>query len=235
MSSTTFPHGHRPMPRGLLVLAATIALIEIVLSAADAGYLADPSLRQRVFVAGAFWPSLLHGDVPLYAVQPATMFLSHAFLHGSLLHMAMNLTILLALGRFAADRYGASVVLPLFAVSAVAGAAVFGLLNHDQVPMVGASGAVFGFLGVWIAWDWRRHRDAGLSTGPVLRRVVVLALLNVAMWFALSGGLAWEAHLGGFIVGALAGAWLERRVARIAFAERAERRRLRREAQGGRE
>jgi len=219
-----FPHSHRPLPRGLIALVGAIAVIEVVLGLADAGYLADPTLRRRLFVAGAFWASLLHGDAPLYAVQPITMFLSHAFLHGSLLHMVMNMTILLALGRFTADRYGPGAVLPVFLLGAIAGGAVFGLVNADRVPMVGASGAVFAFLGVWIAWDWRRHRAAGLSTGPVTRRVLVLAFLNVALWFGLSGGLAWEAHLGGFLVGLACGFWFEGRIARADRAARARRR-----------
>ena len=220
------PFAHQPLPRGFVVLAAAIALIEIALSLADAGWIADPSLRGRVFVAGAFWASLLHGDAPLYAAQPVTMFVSHALLHGSLLHMAMNLTILLALGRFMADNYGPRVVLPVFLLTAIAGGAGFGLLTDDRLPMVGASGAVFGFLGVWIAWDWRRLRAAGTSTGPVVRRVLVLAFLNVALWLALSGGLAWQAHLGGFLAGLACGAWFENRVEREARTERA---RLRRE------
>jgi len=224
---TAFPHRHRPLPRGLVVLSLTIALIEILLSMADAGWFADPSLRRRVFVAGAFWASLLHGDTPLYAAQPVTMFVSHALLHGSILHMAMNLTILLALGRFAADRYGPGVVLPVFLLTAIAGGAMFGLLTDDRLPMVGASGAVFGFLGVWIAWDWRRHRSAGAPTGPVVRRVLVLVFLNVALWVALSGGLAWEAHLGGFLAGLACGAWFETRIDRQARVERARRRRER--------
>jgi membrane associated rhomboid family serine protease len=222
-----FPHSHRPLPRGLVVLAATIALIEIVLALADAGLFADPSLRRRVFVAGAFWASLLHGDTPLFAAQPITMFVSHAFLHGSLLHMAMNLTILLALGRFTADRYGPGTAVPVFLLTAIAGGAVFGLLSDDRLPMVGASGAVFGFFGVWIAWDWRRHRAAGASAGPVVRRVLALAFLNLLLWFALAGGLAWQAHLGGFLAGLACGAWFEARIDRDERAARAQRRRER--------
>jgi membrane associated rhomboid family serine protease len=141
--------------------------------------------------------------------------------------MAMNLTILLALGRFTADRYGPRVVLPVFLLTAIAGGAMFALLVRDPLPMVGASGAVFGFLGVWIAWDWRRHRAAGASTGPVLRRVLVLVVLNVGLWVALSGGLAWQAHLGGFLAGLACGAWFESRIARDARAGRARHRRER--------
>jgi hypothetical protein len=102
--------GHRPLPRVLSIGVGLIALIEVVLSLADAGFIGDPTLRMRVFEAGAFWTGLLHGATARFAAQPATMFVSHALLHGGLLHMVMNLTILLALGRFVADRYGAGVI-----------------------------------------------------------------------------------------------------------------------------
>ena len=227
-----FPYRHRPLPRGLVLLAAAIALIEIVLSLADAGIVADPSLRRRVFVAGAFWASLLHGDAPLYAAQPVTMFVTHALLHGSLLHMVMNMAILLALGRFTADRYGAGVVLPIFLLSAIAGGAAFGLLSNGAYPMVGASGAVFGFLGVWSAWDWRRHRRHGVSPAPVARRIAVLVGLNVLLFFGLQGMLAWQAHLGGFLAGLACGAWFESRIDRDERGARVRRRRLPQEPPG---
>ena len=213
------------MPRSLLVLVAVIALIEVVLSLADRGILFDPSLRLRVYLIGGFWASLLHGDSPLYAAQPVTMFLSHALLHGSLLHMVMNMTILLALGRFTADRYGAGVVLPVFFLGAIAGGAVYGVLTNAPAPMVGASGAVFAFLGLWIAWDWQRHRAAGLPAGPVVRRVVVLAALNLLTFIGLQGYLAWQAHLGGFLAGLACGFWFEGRLTRADQAARAEARR----------
>jgi len=178
-------------------------------------------------MAGAFWSGLLHGDKPLYAAQPFTMFLSHAFLHGSLLHMVMNMTILLALGRFVSDRYGPNVILPLFLVSALAGGLAFGLLSWGSNPMVGASGAVFGFFGVWIAWDWRRHRAAGVPVTPVVRRVLVLTLVNVVVYIGLKGLLAWQAHLGGFLAGLAFGGWLEARGLRAGRFSRAAARRRR--------
>lgn len=215
------------MPRALLALVGVIALIEIVLSLADQGILFDPSLRGRMLMAGAFWSSLLRGDQPLYAVQPVTMFLSHAFLHGSLLHMVMNMTILLALGRFVADRFGARTVLPVFCLGAIGGGAVYGLLASGPFPMVGASGAVFAFLGVWIAWDLRRYRTAGLSAGPVWRRIGVLVLINVVTLIGLKGMLAWEAHLGGFLVGLACGWYMEGRLERTEREARADARRQR--------
>jgi membrane associated rhomboid family serine protease len=218
---------YRPLPKELWALVGVIAAIEVVLSLADAGVIFDPSLRGRVFEAGAFWSPLLHGARPLYSAQPFTMLVSHAFLHGSLLHMVMNMTILLALGRFVADRYGPNVILPLFLVSAVAGGLAFGLLSVGANPMVGASGAVFGFFGVWIAWDWRRHREAGAPVAPVVRRVAVLVIVNVVVYVGLKGLLAWLAHLGGFLAGLAFGGWLEARGLRQGRWARAEARRRR--------
>lgn len=222
---------HVPLPRALLLLVGFIAAVEGLLSLADRGVIADPTLRNRVFEVGAFWAELLHGAPGRFGAQPLTMFVSHALLHGGLVHMAMNVTILLALGRFAADRYGPGVLLPLFLTGAVAGGAAFGLIAGGAYPMVGASGAVFAFLGVWIAWDWRRHRAQGAPTGPVLRRVAVLAGLNVLLYVGLGGMLAWEAHLGGFLAGLGLGGFLEAREAARVRAARAEARR-RREASG---
>lgn len=201
----------RPLPRSLVALAVVIAGIELVLELSDRGLLADPGLRSRVYMVGAFWSGLLHGARPVFDLQPWTMFLTHAFLHGGFLHMAMNLAVLLGLGRFTADRYGDWTVLPSFLVSAAAGGLAFGLLTGDPTPMVGASGAVFGFIGIWTVWDWRRLVRAGASVRPVVTRVLALAAMNAIFFFGLSGMLAWQAHLGGFLAGVLLGMWFERR------------------------
>ena len=221
------------MPLGLTLLVGIIAVVEIVLTLADYGYLGSPLWREQVFETGAFRTGYLHGATPVFPMQPVTMFISHSLLHGYMLHMVMNMAILLALGRFTADRYGAGVVLPAFLVCAVAGGAAFGLLSQGPYPMVGASGAVFGFLGIWTAWDWCRHRAAGVSTSPVVRRIAVLAGLNVLLYFGLGGLLAWEAHLGGFLAGLGIGFMLESRQAAMAREARAELRRQRHETPGG--
>jgi membrane associated rhomboid family serine protease len=217
------------MPRGFALLAGLIALIEVVLSLSDAGLVAPPDLRMRAFRLGAFWTSLLYGAPPVYPAQSVTMFFTHALLHGGFLHMALNLAVLLGLGRFTAERYGGGVVLPTFVIGAAAGGAAFGLIAMAPYPMVGASGAVFAFLGIWTVWDWHRHRMVGAPVRPVVQRVVVLAGLNVLLYIGLEGFLAWEAHLGGFLAGLALGAWFESRQAAL---DRAELSRRRRDAAG---
>jgi len=207
---------YRPPPRELVLLALVIALTELVLMAADRGIVFDPSLRSRLYTVGAFWTQLLHGAEPIFPLQPVTMFVSHAFLHGGFLHMAMNTAVLLGLGRFVGERYGPGAILPTFLAGAVAGAAAFGLISTSPLPMVGASGAVFAFLGVWTVWDWKRLRERRLPTRPVAVRVATLAGLNLLFFVGLSGMLAWEAHLGGFLAGVAIGLRLDgRRAARL--------------------
>jgi rhomboid protease GluP len=221
----------RPLPRGLVALVLVMVGIELVLQAADAGLLGERSLRLRVYTVGAFWAGLVHGAEPIFPLQPVTMFVSHALLHGGLLHLAMNMAVLLGLGRLVADRYGDRTVLPIFLLTAIAGGAVFALIGARDIPMVGASGAVFGFIGVWSAWDWARHRAAGASVQPVVMRALGLVLINLVVFVGLGGMLAWEAHLGGYLAGLAFGAWLERMLALAARRARAEARRARQENQ----
>jgi membrane associated rhomboid family serine protease len=127
----------------------------------------------------------------------------------------MTLAILLGLGRFISERYGPGVALPSFLIGAAAGGAVYALISRAPVPMVGASGAVFTFLGIWTVWDWYRHRAAGMPVSPVLRRIAVLAGLNVLLYVGLGGFVAWEAHLGGFLAGLELGPFFEPRLAAL--------------------
>lgn len=189
-------------PAFLWVLIGVMAAIELPLALSDSGWIGSDGWRMNVFLYGAFWPPLL-GErfAPLYPGQKALMFLTHTLLHGSVVHFAMNSAVLLALGKGVATFLGAGKTILLLALSAVAGAAVFGLLSTASGPMIGASGAVFGLLGLWQAWDFRRRRQFNQSLRPVLGGIVGLLLVNLVLFVALSGTLAWEAHLGGWIVG----------------------------------
>ena len=157
--------------------SAVIALIEVVLSLADAGILFDPSLRQ---------PGL-HGRRLLG--EPAAR--RHAALCGAAGHHVPEPRLPARLAAAHGDEHddpararplhrrplrarGRSCRSSASARSAAARST--GCSPTGPIRWSGASGAVFAFLGLWIAWDWRRHRGRALSTGPVLRRVGVLVL-----------------------------------------------------------
>ncbi len=155
-------------PRFLWWLVGIMTVIELILSLSDAGVLGEQDLRRTAFYLGAFWQPILAGTVPpIYPGQSALMFISHAFLHGGFAHLAMNSVVLLSLGKFVSAEIGAFKTLLILFLSAVAGAACFGLLSSSPAPMIGASAGVFGLIGLWQAMDFRMRRRAGLPLQPI--------------------------------------------------------------------
>lgn len=182
-------------------LIALCTVIEAALSLADAGLIGPSRLRQLAYDYGGFWPGLLNDWKPNYAAQPYAMFFTYGFLHGGPVHLAVNMVTLWSLGRAVLDRVGTRGFAVLYAGAILGGAAGFALLASDLRPMVGASGALFGLAGGILAWAYvdRYTYDEGLW--PVGRAVLLLAGLNLVLWWAMGGHLAWETHLGGFLAG----------------------------------
>ncbi len=133
------------------------------------------------------------------------MFLTYAFLHGGFIHLAMNSVVLLSLGKFVSAHIGTSRTMLVLSLSTISGAMCFGLISSGNGPMIGASGAAFGLIGIWQVMEYRKLRRAGLSVQPVFVMFIGLVIANILIFAVLSGGLAWEAHLGGWLAGAVMG------------------------------
>ena len=111
-------------PRFLWCLVGIMAVIELILSLLDSGFFGEQNLRWTAFSLGAFWQPVFAGTVPpIYPGQPALMFISHAFLHGGFVHLAMNSVVLMSQGKFVSVQVGAARTLLVLFLSAVAGAA----------------------------------------------------------------------------------------------------------------
>lgn len=203
------PPGHRARPGGVvLALMGLSVVLELVLVAADFGWIGSTRWRGLVYQNGAFWAGLLYDWRPNYAAQPWAMFLSYAFLHDGLGHLAGNMLTLAVLGPLVQARAGQGVFLAIYFLSAIGGAAGFALLSGSPQPVVGASGALFGLAGALLFRDWSGRRGAGRSPWPVACMILFLIALNVGMWWMLDGVLAWETHLAGFVTGWLVAAAL---------------------------
>lgn len=196
----------RQVPPAVWIVVALCTVVELALQLGDQGFLATQLLRLTIYEYGAFWPALLAGANPLFQGQPVVMFATYAFLHGGLLHLAANMLTLLSLGAAVGLRIGQLGFLVAYGAAAVAGGLGFAALSMPDIPMVGASGALFGLAGVLIVWEYRARRIRQLSLRPVWMAIFVLVLINVALWWMTGGHLAWEAHLGGFLAGVLFGA-----------------------------
>ena len=176
-------------------------LIETALVAADLGLIGSRLWRSQAYQFGGFWPGLLRDWQANYPTQPYAMFGSYAFLHGGWVHLVINMITLYSLGHAILDRVGRLGFLAVYLAAILGGAAGYGLLNTSPQPMVGASGALFGLAGAWVAWLYIDRFAAQIGLWPVARIVALLIAMNIVMWWAMDGQLAWQTHLGGFVAG----------------------------------
>jgi len=200
-----------PLPAPLVGVAVVCIVLELTLTAADARLIGSPLWRSLAYQYGAFWAGLLGNWTPNYPAQPWLMFFTYSFLHAGPGHLAGNMVTLFALGTTVARLAGRCQTVAVYVVSMLGGAAAFGLLGTAAQPMVGASGALFGLAGAWQYHDFTARRAAGDRLWPVAQVLIGLVLLNVVLWLAMAGRLAWETHLGGFLAGGAAAAVLHRR------------------------
>ncbi len=157
--------------------------------------------------------NLLHGDAAAGDGRVMTTLLSYAFLHADLAHVAMNMLFFWIFGALLVELLGWRWMLMIFVVTAVAGAISHILMNRgDTVPMLGASGAVMGFEGAYLALAVRWTLPDP-HVWPIARPIppghlALVALLGVGVdYFSIMAGsqcgTAYGAHVGGFTAGLL--------------------------------
>ena len=123
-------------------------------------------------------------------------------LHASFMHILFNMWALWVLGPQIERGVGSGAFIAAYLASAGVGGAFAYFMGSPQDIAVGASGAIFGLFGIWANFAVRRRNT---SQGRyLLQQIGFLLLLNAALPF-LIGGIAWEAHLGGFIAGFVIG------------------------------
>lgn len=198
---SSLPRRQRPVwPLVAVVLAC--ALPEIVLGLADRGLIGQTYLRSLAYALWSFRPELLTGALPIFPVQPLTMFMTYAFVHTGLVHLAGNMAGFWWLGRIVLRKRRVDEFLALYLLSGVGAGVAFAALGPGDATMVGASGALFGLLGALSA----ENRVGRLRRLSAPLRVLVVALVLVGLDQAgrlvLGSPVAWQAHLGGFMTGA---------------------------------
>lgn len=195
------------LPRGFWVVTVLLVLcigIEAFLVAADLGAFGRPRIRALAYEYGGFWPGLLDQWESNYPSQPYVMFLTYGFLHSGQAHLIVNMITLWSLGQLVLQRVGILGFALLYLAALIGGGIGFGLLAPDLTPMVGASGALFGLFGGLLSWAYVDRFTLQEDLWPVVQAVAFLIGLNIAMWWAMNGQLAWQTHLGGFVAGWIA-------------------------------
>jgi membrane associated rhomboid family serine protease len=131
--------------------------------------------------------------------------LTAAFLHFGILHLVLNMWALYLFGPLLEQLYGHFEYLAIYLLCAAGGSVLTILVAPDQAA-VGASGAIFGLLGLAFAVSRRRHLALPRQTRMVLGQIGSLLVINLAFTFFVPG-ISITGHLGGLAVGLVLG-WL---------------------------
>lgn len=160
-----------------------------------------------------------HGPDIVLTAGPKPVFLtllSGMFLHGSLMHLGGNMLYLWIFGDNVEHRFGSGKFLLFYLLSGLVGSlAHIWLAPNSVIPMLGASGAISGVLGAYIVlFPWNQVNTLfffRVVSLPALFVIGIWAGMQVfAGWGSLAGnvegaGVAYAAHIGGFLAGALMG------------------------------
>ncbi|HEX5962830.1 MAG TPA: rhomboid family intramembrane serine protease [Gemmatimonadales bacterium] len=137
------------------------------------------------------------------------------FLHGGWFHLIGNMWFLWVFGNNVEDSMGHFRFLAFYILCGLAAAAAQTFMHPSSaIPMVGASGAISGVMGAYIVLYPRVRVHMLVILGIFITRIVVPAYLMLGYWFLLQliggglasgseGGVAFWAHAGGFVAGAL--------------------------------
>jgi membrane associated rhomboid family serine protease len=175
--------------------------------------------QQRVILSLGLIPAVLFGHAALPPVldlvPPAATIFTSMFLHGGIMHLAGNMLFLWIFSDNVEEALGHVRFALFYALCGVAAAMAQALPNvTSQIPMIGASGAVSGVLGAYLLLYPHARVVLMAPVGFSLRRVRLPAVIVLGFWFLLQlgssllvagegGGVAFRAHLGGFVAGML--------------------------------
>ncbi len=151
--------------------------------------------------------------------QPVSLYplVSHMFLHGSWIHVISNMWIFFIFGDNVEDKIGGIKFVVFYLIGGISAGIVQSIFGDPSVPVVGASGAIAAVLGAYFLF---------FPTAKILTLIPIFifpwfvripALIYLGLWFLLqlfqgvlsmnisssraAGGVAWWAHIGGFIIG----------------------------------
>jgi len=149
------------------------------------------------------------------AIQQLLPFLTSMFLHGGILHILGNMWFLYIFGDNIEDRIGHIRYLLFYLLCGIAAGLIHLATNwHSHMPTIGASGAIAGVMGAYILLYPRARILTLIPIFFFFQFFEIPAFVFLGYWFLLQivsagltpsdlGGVAWWAHIGGFVTGAI--------------------------------
>ena len=165
----------------------------------------------QLFYSYGLIPSVLmgHGQLPMdvYIVPAYITIFSSMFMHGGFMHIIGNMLYMWIFADNIEDDLGSKKFIIFYLLSGIGAAMTQVLMDtHSQVPMVGASGAIGGVLGAYLINHPKAKVLVLIPFGFFSQLIKIRALYVLGFWFILQfisqgGGVAYAAHIGGFVSG----------------------------------
>lgn len=193
----------------------TVALIvaNVLVFAYELILPSEEALQSFVYTMGAIPYNVINSFGPRAIINLFTSI----FLHAGFVHIVGNMLFLWIFGNNVEDSMGSLRFVAFYLLCGLgASAAQIAIAPNSQIPTIGASGAIAGVLGAYMLLFPHAQIDTLLLLGYFIRLVRLPAILVIGLWIMLqffnglaslvvvqTGGVAWFAHIGGFIAGVL--------------------------------
>ena len=165
----------------------------------------------QLFYSYGLIPSVLmgHNQLPmdLYIVPAYITIFTSMFMHGGFMHLIGNMLYMWIFADNIEDNLGITKFIIFYLLCGIGAAMTQVLMDtHSQIPMIGASGAIGGVLGAYLINHPKAKVLVLIPFGFFSQLLKIKALYVLGFWFILQfissgGGVAYAAHIGGFVSG----------------------------------
>jgi membrane associated rhomboid family serine protease len=206
-------HGRPYLNYGLIA----INVIVFIWEASATSFFSDPRATEDIFMTYGAVPNRIVNDFP----DSAPTIITSMFMHGGIAHIIGNMVFLFVFGDNIEDRYGKIKYILIYlgwgAAAALAHSFYAVSAGQGEIPAVGASGAISGILGAYLVMYPRANILTIIAVFFIYTVRIPVLVYIMQLIFAIIGqlgpvgeavGVAYLAHIGGFVAGALTGlAW----------------------------
>ena len=185
------------IPAAIFIIFTSILFIELYIQ------IFGNRMRSIFLLYIAFFPgTFLSESDQLFVGHRYTMFFTYSLLHANLTHLVLNAAVLVAIGKRIGEELNFFGIIFLFFSTAFSGAFFYLIfLPSHELPMIGASGSAFGFLGYLKAKEVINNNYEKLLLKSTVTFFLILILSNFLFILISPFGIAWQAHLGGLFCG----------------------------------
>jgi membrane associated rhomboid family serine protease len=190
----------RPGRATTILIAVNVAVFLVEIATGAAGGIWTGGSDAALVRLGALQPILVAANHEYWRLFTAM------FLHASILHILLNMYALYLFGYVIEGTLGTWRFLAIYFVAGFLASVTSFTFSDPRIAGVGASGAIFGLLGAWVAYNLRRRETAMGAAN--LRGALVLIAINLFLGFSIPN-VDNFAHLGGLVSGFVCGLLVE--------------------------